>query len=129
MTTVGLIALLSLVCVGGLCLAVSGWVQPAPSLTRTLRHLRRAPVPSAGSTSHEPSAARWVASKLGRYPALLPSDVQLRLVGRSPAGHAGRLCLVVLGGLIVPGALITTLQLAGLIGLQWFVPFALSLVC
>jgi Flp pilus assembly protein TadB len=36
---------------------------------------------------------------------------------------------VVLGGLIVPGALITTLQLAGLIGLQWFVPFALSLVC
>lgn len=129
MTTVGLIALLSLVLVGGLCLAVSGWVQPAPSLARTLRHLRRPPSALAGGAPNEPSAARWVASLLGRYPRLLPTDVQLRLVGRSPARHAGRLCLVVGGGLLVPGALISTLQLAGLIGLQWFLPIALSLAC
>ena len=31
--------------------------------------------------------------------------------------------------LLVPGALISTLQLAGLIGLQWFLPIALSLAC
>ena len=41
MRTAGLLALLTLLAVGGLCFAVTGWMQPSPSLTRTLRHLRR----------------------------------------------------------------------------------------
>ena len=129
MTTVGLVVLLSLLCVGGLCLAVSGWMQPAPSLTRTLRHLRRTPSAATTAATREVGAARWAAAKLSRYPALLPSDVQLRLVGRSPARHVARLCAVMLGGLLVPGLLLATLQIAGLIGLHWFVPVALSLLC
>lgn len=130
MTTVGVIALLSLVCVAGLCVAVSGWLQPAPSLTRTLRHLRRPSPATAGADGRrDGGAARWVAARLGRHPALLPTDVQLRLVGLSPARHATRLCSMMLVGLLVPGMLVTALQIVGLVELRWFVPIALALLC
>jgi Flp pilus assembly protein TadB len=129
MTIVGLIALLSLMSVGGLCLAASGWLPPAPSLTRTMRHLRRPSASLAGGRPGDDRAANRLATTLGRYPSLLPTDVQLRLVGRSRARHAARLSVVVLGGLIVPGLLVEVLQLTGVIGVQWFVPLALSLSC
>jgi hypothetical protein len=129
MTVVGLIALLSLMSVGGLCLAVSGWLPPAPSLTRTMRHLRRPSSSLAGGRPGDGGAANWLATTMSRYPCLLPTDVQLRLVGRSRARHAARLGVVVLGGLIVPGLLVEVLQLTDVIGVQWFVPLALSLLC
>ena len=94
MRTAGLLTLLSLLCVGGLCLAVTGWIQPAPSLTRTLRHLRRPGSPATPSDDRPDRngpAVRWAASGLRRHPRLLPTDTQLRLVGRSPEQHVARL--------------------------------------
>ena len=129
MRTVGVISLLSLLCVGGVCLAVSGWLQPAPSLARTLRHLRRpSPVAGEGAAGDERSLG-WVAARLGRFPALLPDVIQLRLVGRSLERHTAHLASAVVAGVLAPVVLISLLQLAGVADLSWFVPCALSLCC
>jgi len=128
MTTVGLIVLLSLLCVGGVCMVVSGWLQPAPSLNRTLRHLRRTS-PGGGDGQRDGRAVRWFAMQLGRYPMLLPNPTQLRLVGRSPERHVAHLVVAVAAGLLLPGVLVSTLQLIGVASLAWFVSCALALCC
>lgn len=124
MRTVGVVTLLSLLGVGGLCLAVGGWLQPAPSLSRTLRRLRRS---SSSAAGEEGRPMRWIAEGLGRYPALIPNATQLRLVGRSPERHAAHLLTAVVAGLFAPTALVSSMQLAGLADVSWFVPCGLSL--
>jgi tight adherence protein C len=132
MRTAGLLTLLSLLSVGGLCVALTGWMQPVPSLTRTLRHLRR---PGASAAANDDRATmngpavRWAAACLRRYPKLLPTDQQLRLVGRSSEQHVARLCASVIVGLLAPGLLVAGLQGAGIIGLTWFVPVVVALLC
>jgi tight adherence protein C len=137
--TVGLLTVLSLVAVAGVCLAVTGWTQPSPSLARTLRHLRRAGS-SAASNAHSVqnggtsavvggSTLRSMVAALRRYPKLLPTDIQLRLVGRSAEQHVTALCSALLLGLLVPGLAVCALQRLGLIGLTWFTPVAVALLC
>jgi hypothetical protein len=129
MTTVGLITVLSLLCVGGVCVAVSGWLPPAPSLNRTLRHLRRPSSNAGDGRQRDGSAVRWLATQLDRYPTLLPNATQLRLVGRSPERHVAHLVTAVVAGSVVPGVLVSMLQLTGVAGLAWFVSCALALCC
>ncbi|HZI46065.1 MAG TPA: type II secretion system F family protein [Ilumatobacter sp.] len=132
MRTAGLLALLSLLCVGGLCCAVTGWMQPAPSLTRTLRHLRRPgspAVPSDDRPNRNGPAVRWAASGLRRHPRLLPTDTQLRLVGRSSEQHVARLFAAVVAGVLAPGLVVAVLQWAGIIGPTWFVPVVAAVLC
>jgi tight adherence protein C len=128
MRAAGLLTLLALMCVGGLCVAASGYLQPAPSLVRTLRHLRR-PSSADGSAVGGGRALRWIASRLGRYPRLLPTAAQLRLVGRPPERHAAELLIATVVGMMAPGLLVWILQLAGPATVSWFVPFVLSLSC
>lgn len=132
MRTAGLLTLLSLLCVGGLCLVVTGWMQPAPSLARTLRHLRR-PGSPAGPSDDRPirndPALRWAVAALRRCPKLLPTDTQLRLVGRSTERHVALLCAAVIAGMLAPGVGVAALQRAGVIGLIWFVPVVAAVLC
>jgi Flp pilus assembly protein TadB len=132
MRTAGLLTLLTLLAVGGLCFAVTGWMQPSPSLARTLRHLRRpgsAGVTSDVGTRRSGAAMRTAAACLRGYPKLLPTDTQLRLVGRSPEQHVAHLCTAVVVGLLVPGLAVTALQRVGIIGLSWFVPVVVAVLC
>ena len=133
MRPVAVVALLTLAGVAGLCLAASGWLQPAPSLSRTVRHLRRsgstpnrdASLP--GSTHPSGRLVRAISGVLVRQPRLLPTEVQLRLMGRSLEQHVTYLCAAAFAGAIVPGLVVGALQRAGLIGLGWFVPAAVAL--
>ena len=132
MRTAGLLALLTLLAVGGLCFAVTGWMQPSPSLARTLRHLRR-PGPAGMSTDsgarRSGAAMRSAAAGLRRYPKLLPTDTQLRLVGSSLERYVAHLCSAVTVGVIVPGLAVSTLQRVGIINLSWFVPVVVAMLC
>jgi hypothetical protein len=129
MRTAGLVTLLSLFCVGGVCLAVSGWLQPAPSLSRTLRQLRQAS--SAGVDQAQPNGrtVRWVTNRLSRYPALRPNATQLRLVGRSPERHVLLLVSALVAGSLAPVVLVSVLQLLGVAALSLFVSVPLALCC
>jgi len=130
MRTAGLLALLTLLAVGGLCFGVTGWMQPSPSLTRTLRHLRRPAGMTADIGSRRSSAAmRSAVAGLRRYPKLLPTDTQLRLVGRSPERYVGQLCSAVVIGVLVPVLAVTSLQRCGIIGVSWFVPVVVAVLC
>ena len=132
MRTAGLVTLLSLLSVAGVCLAVTGWMQPVPSLTRTLRHLRRpgaSAVPGDDRPSRNGPAIRWAVTNLCRHPKLLPTDTQLRLVGLSPEQHVARLCSAVIAGVVAPGLVVAALQRAGMLGLIWFVPVVVALLC
>jgi hypothetical protein len=125
-SAVGLIVVITVVGVGGALLAVSGWAQPAPTLAGTLRRLRRVAQPDAAAVRGGAAAALGarIVGVLERQPRLVPTVVQLRLVERSPEGHATMLCAAAVAGFVVPGALIGLLQWAGLLGLGWYVPGA-----
>ena len=132
MRTAGLLTLLSLLSVGGVWFAATGWMQPAPSLTRTLRHLRRpgaSAVPGAERANRNAPAIRWAVVSLRRHPKLLPTETQLRLVGRSSEQHVARLCSAVIAGVLAPSLVVVALQRAGMIGLIWFVPVVVALLC
>jgi Flp pilus assembly protein TadB len=128
------IAFLSLMGVAGLCLAVGGWMQPAPSLTRTIRHLRR-PGPDVRHAWRQGAPPVWgglahsISEALSRQPRLLPTEVQLRLLGRPLEHHVTYLAVAALSGALVPGLAVGALQRAGLIGLGWFVPAVAALGC
>jgi Flp pilus assembly protein TadB len=130
--TTGLLVFLSVLWVGGACLAVTGWMQPSPSLTRTLRRLRRSGSsdPMRDGVGHRHGAvARWAAAGLPRYPLLFPTEIQLRLVGRSPEQHVGWLVGSVLAGMLAPVVLVATLQWAGIIAPNWVVPVVVAVLC
>ena len=130
MRTSGLLVLLALLAVVGLCVAITGWQQPAPSLARTLRHLRRpaAVAPSATGRYLNGSVMQWAAAGARRFPRLLPTDVQLRLVGRSLEGHIARVGGAAALGVVAPVVFVTAMRSAGMIGLRWFVPVVLAVL-
>ena len=72
---------------------------------------------------------RSAAAGLRRYPKLLPTDTQLRLVGSSPERYVAHLCSAVTVGVIVPGLAVSTLQRVGIINLSWFVPVVVAMLC
>lgn len=129
MSGVGTLVVVTLLGVGGVALAASGWVQPTPSLQRMIAHLDRDPVqPRVGS---QPG----LSDRLGRralgavrdVPRVMPSDAQLALVGRAPEQHALWLLLAAVAGFVGPVALLAVVQRSGLVGLGWFVPVAVAL--
>ena len=130
MTPVGSIVVLTAVGVAGLLLAIYGWLQPAPSLRRTIEHLQRSG-PSTGASSsadqvgRRPSHQRLVpplVRAVERHPRLLPSSAQLQLAGRPLDQHVVYLGLAALVGLVLPPLVFGVLQSAGTISLVWFVP-------
>ena len=120
----------ALALVVGLCVAITGWQQPAPSVARTLRYLRRpaAVAPSATGRYLNGSVMQWAAAGARRFPRLLPTDVQLRLVGRSLEGHIARVGGAAALGVVAPVVFVTAMRSAGMIGLRWFVPVVLAVL-
>lgn len=122
------ISLLTVLAVAGAMLALSGWMQPSPSLRRVIEDLQR---PGSTGMSATGLGRRRVVSSLvvtaKRHPRLLPTDPQLVLAGRSLEQHLLQLVLAGLAGLVAPPLLIGVLQAAGVIGLGWFVPVAVAL--
>lgn len=126
MSGVGVIVVVTLVGVGGLLLAASGYLQPAPSLERVVAHLQR---PATGRTDTR-SSDRWtgpLSDAARRHPRLFPTDAELALVGRPVEQHAVFLLTAALVGLVLPGLVVLLLQSAGVIGLGWYAPLLLSL--
>ena len=64
MSPVGAVVLLSAVGVAGMLLVISGWLQPAPSLRRTIDHLQR----SATTTSSSMIAGSTAGRRLYHQP-------------------------------------------------------------
>jgi hypothetical protein len=131
MSGVGALTLLTLVGVGGVLLAVSGWLQPTPSLQRVVAHLQRSSRTSDGGDSSDGPRLPFVASALGtmrRHPRLMPSDAELALVGRRPEQHVIWMMLSAFVGFVLPPLVLSLLQAAGIVGLGWFVPFGVAIV-
>jgi Flp pilus assembly protein TadB len=128
MSTIGVLALLTVIAALGVMLSASAWMQPAPSLQRTLEHLRR----TGPGTGVDADARR--ARVVGRLVELarsdrrlLPSDAQLLLAGRSVEQQAIYLAGAAGVGVVVPGLVVAAMQRAGLIGLGWFAPLGVAL--
>ena len=120
----------SMVAAIGLLLIVSGWVQPAPSLARTIEHLRRAGSVPTGSSTAPPRTGRLlepIVRVVSNQPRLLPTPTELQLAGRTVDQHVHFLVAAALVGLVVPPVVVGALQSAGLISLQVFVPVAAAL--
>jgi tight adherence protein C len=127
---VGLLTVVTAVGVGGLLLAVSGWLQPAPPLSRVIAHLQRQPTTPAGDR-RDASTDRWVgpvADALRNHPSLLPSESDLAVVGRPLEQHVLWLLLSAFAGFATPPLLLSLVQSTGAIGVGWYVPLALALV-
>lgn len=118
MSGVGLVALLGALAVTGVLVAISGMLQPAPSLERTLARLHR----PSGSVRRPDPGARAVAALADHVPSVLPTDVELALVGRSRERHATWLLAAAVVGFVLPPIVLGALQRAGLLGLGWVVP-------
>ena len=127
MSSVGLIVVVTLVGVGGLLVAASGFLQPVPTLERTIAHLQR---PGSARTD-SPNADRWtspLADAVRRHPRLLPSDADLALVGRPVEHHVAVLVVGASVGFVLPGLVVWALQSTGLVGLGWYAPLLISVV-
>lgn len=130
MSPLAISVVLSVVGAAGLLVAVGGWMQPAPSLTRTIEHLRR-PGSVPGSPSGEPSRSSRLVEPIVRvvsnHPRLLPSPSELQLAGRTVDQHVLSLVTAALLGLVVPPLVLGALQSAGVVSLQVFVPVLAAL--
>jgi Flp pilus assembly protein TadB len=129
MTGIGMLTVLTLVGVGGLIWAATGWMQPAPPLERVVAHLQRTSAP-ADTPSYDRRGSLLVplVDLARRSPRLMPTDSQLALVGRAPEQHAVWLLVAAVGGFVVPPVALSLLQSAGVVGLGWFAPLGLSVV-
>lgn len=139
MSTVGVLAVLAVITVAGLALIAAAWLQPAPTLARTLQHLQRqgsdVEVDLLGQRAAGPSRPavvdRWLGSLgewLGEQRGVLPDRTQLRVLGRSVEQHVLYLVTSVLIGLVLPALTLVALQRAGVIGLGWYAPLAAGLL-
>ncbi len=120
--------LLSVVGAAGLLVAITGWMQPAPTLARTIEHLGRPGAVSAGMAPER--TPRWLRPVVGLMtgrPRLLPSASELQLVNRTVDQHVAYLVVAALSGLVLPSLLVGALQAVGLISLSVFVPLLASL--
>ncbi len=141
MTPTGSIVLFTAIGVVGSLLVASGWLQPTPSLKRVIEHLQRAsPGTTAGLVSGTvvgPATGRRYRRRVvtplvraaANHPQLVPSDSQLRLVGRSLEEHVITLVLAAVAGFVAPPLVVWLLQALGLVGLGWFVPIVAALTC
>lgn len=119
---------LSVVGAAGLLLAVTGWMQPAPTLARTIEHLRRPGVVAAGTEpARTPRLLRPVVGFVADQRRLLPSSAELQLVNRTVEQHVVHLLVAALAGLVAPPLLLGALQGAGLVSLSVFVPLLAAL--
>ncbi|HUF83627.1 MAG TPA: type II secretion system F family protein [Acidimicrobiia bacterium] len=125
MSGLALLVVCTAIAVGGVLLVVSGVMQPAPSLSRTVAHLQRPGIPTQGG------AERWaltgVAHRLAELPRLVPTEPQLRHVDRTIEAHVARLAMAALAGLLAPAAGLTLVQRAGLLGPTWTLPVLAAL--
>jgi Flp pilus assembly protein TadB len=133
-STTGLVVMLSALGVVGVLLMLSGWLEPAPSLARTLDHLRRpglgSSVNASGQTDRPPNRLVVQLTQIVRgQPRLLPSAAELRLVGQSVEQHVVWLVLAAVAGFVLPPLLLGLLQAAGVVSLSWFVPALAAVVC
>lgn len=120
---------LSVVGASGLLIAVSGWMQPAPTLTRTIEHLRRpGSVSVDGSPPRAPRLLQPIVGFMSDQPRLLPSSSDLQLVGRTVEQHVVYLVVAATAGLVLPPLIVGVLQGVGLLSLNIFVPLIVSLV-
>jgi Flp pilus assembly protein TadB len=131
MSPVGAVVLLTAVGVAGAVLALSGWLQPMPSLLRLVDRLQHAESAARPIGSETPRVALMVkvVGFVRSEPRLLPSSAQLSLVGRTTEQHVIWLVVATVGGFVVPGVVLATLQFAGFVGLGWFVPLCVALGC
>lgn len=115
----------------GLLLALSGLLQPAPSLDRALAHLQRPGVDQTRTAGNVPAGrlGRWLAGSESGRRWLTSVAPELNLVGRTPEEHAVRLLAAAAGGFVAPLALMGLLQAAGAVDVRWYAPLALSLMC
>lgn len=129
MSEIAVVVVLTALAVSGLLFVVSGWMQPTPSLTRTVAHLQR---PGAASSAPDRADGGRIGAALARSlagrPRLLPTEAQLQLVGRRPEQHAVWLALAALAGFATPGLALGLLQRAGVFPLGWAVP-AVGTLC
>lgn len=118
--------LLSVVGVVGILVAISGWMQPAPSLTRVLDQLQRPGSVAAGSSAAESKgssrAVRSLVRAVSGHPRLLPSSAELQLAGRTVEHHVVLLVIGAVAGFVGAPLLVGLLQAVGAIGLNWYVP-------
>ena len=120
MSGVGGVAALAAVGVAGLVLAIGGWLQPAPTLARTVAHLRRAGSSSSRAGERGGPVVGSLVRVVAAYPRLLPSDAQLRVLDRTLARHVLWLALATVAGFVAPGVLLTLAS--GLLPLGWTLP-------
>ncbi len=137
MNPVGSIVVLTAVGVAGMLLAVSGWLEPAPSLRRVIDHIQR---PGVADASGPHSASPW-SGQLGarllhplvgaaeRFPRLLPNEFQLRRCGRSLEQHVMALTVAAVVGFVGPAIVLGLLEAVGVLGPGWFVPVLVAVVC
>lgn len=131
MSPFALMIVLSAVGAAGLLLAITGWMQPTPSLARTVEYLRRPGSVTMGSATEQPRRTNRLLEPMVRMvtsqPRLIPSSSELQLADRTVDQHVVYLIVAGLIGLILPPLVLGLLQSAGLIGLQFFVPVVASL--
>jgi Flp pilus assembly protein TadB len=130
-STVAWIVVLSALGSAGLLIAISGWMQPAPSLARTIEYLRRPGAVEVGSRPDAGLVRNRFLGAIVRFvtdrPRLLPTTSELRLADRTVEQHVVYLVGAGFVGLVVPPLVLGLLQSAGLIGLNVFVPVAAAL--
>jgi Flp pilus assembly protein TadB len=111
--------------------AVSGWVQPMPSLARTIEHLRRPGSVALGSATEPRRRSNRLLEPMVKVitnqPRVLPSAAELELVGRTVEQHVVHLVVAAFAGLITPPLLVGLLQSAGLIELNLVLPVVATL--
>lgn len=112
--------------VAGLLMMISGWIEPAPSLARTIEHLRRPGEVTVGATHRpKPAAHRLLAPivrELTLRPRLVPSTTELRLVNRTVEQHVISLVGAAVVGLVAPPLVLSALQTAGLVDVSFVIP-------
>ena len=116
----------SVLAVAAVALVVSAWMQERPPLERTVARLRRAgdgrPIPTAdGPEGVAGRVGGLVLRAGGRDAVYLPSEVVMRLAGRSPEMHAASLLFTAVIGSLVP------LIVLGFAAARGWLPFGLAL--
>ncbi len=130
MSGLGLLILLTGGGAVGLLLLISGWLQPAPSLARTLDHLHRLGDPLATDGSAGSGRIGQHIARVFRIDArLLPSETQLSLADRSAEQQSIFMVGAALAGLVGPAAMLGILQAVGLIGIGWTIPVVAAVGC
>lgn len=127
MSRIGLLSLVTGIGAVGVFLAVSGLMQPAPSLDRVLRRLHRAP--DREQVVHRRGIGRLSIAVFDIIPRLLLTKPQLQRIGRNEEQHAVFLLVAGLGGVVVPSLLAFVLGVAGMGVTGWVASGAAAVGC